>query len=555
MAVDPYTAWLGIPPDRLPPDHYDLLGVPPDEVDPLFLQRATEIRTEMVRKHCGDTHRDIAEKIVGQLQSALACLADPEGRQAYERERLGRLVMHWLESERPPSDFYRVLGQRRFTRFHALLREGLATVRTKLAEVEAEGRAERLAALRTLVKLAEKVTASADACWSYHRPILVRLRQQFASKHGDDPAQWDRKALYVWLQRSARIHPRQVKAVADAMSAPTGQAKELLIAALFVAAPSAAGKAEPAGKKPAAGYSSEEDLESWLLDEIKAVGTSDGASSAESDPAEGALEKTAEESQAEEEPSTGFRCPYPDCRAPLVAAYATIPNLPCPNCGRVRASDGGVMAQSGELQKGMQRKAGAGGTDLTAAWSWLFRMTALAIPVAVLAFVVLCKNANLWAGVVAGPMLTFLMISPFTLAITCETRSKRALDSELASRFALWTGIALAATVGLLVGVVFVILKLPVGASAGVGLPMIGVAIFLLVYIARFCGTLIETMRMGTAAGVRAILAYYVFTLSIVLGVTLLAGAIVFLPAYFWLSASRWRAYLKWLGFRLKIGR
>lgn len=560
MAVDPYTAWLGIPPDCLPPDYYDLLGVPADETDPALLRRATEIRAEMVRKHHSDENGELVEKIVGELQAAVACLTDPQGRESYQRERLARLSVQWVESERPPSDFYRMVGQRRFTRFHPHLLANLATMRDTLAEVDRVDQAERLTALRSILDTAQRATSSVDACWEYHGPIIVRLRRQFAGKHGKDLSKWDRKLLYAWLQRSARVHPRQVKAVADAMLSPAKQARQVLAAALFVDYPASDAQAETAVKKPvpaAAGASAEVDLESWLLDEITATGpsASSGSMASELDDPAGAKTDDGEDEAEEEDAAGGFRCPYPDCRQVLAAAYASIHNLPCPHCGRVRSREGKVMAQSGELQKGMERKAGKSSTDLAGAWSWLFRMTALSFPIVILLFIVLAKNVNPWVGAALGPVVTFLMISPFTLVITCETRTKRPLDSELASSFALWTGMSLTLAIGLSVGVVYVIRELPAGASAGVGLPMIGVILFLLFYVGRYCATLIETTRSDTLSGVRMLVAYYVFTLAIVLGVALLAAAILFVPAKLWLTATSWRRYLKWLGFNLSIRR
>ena len=137
MALDPYASWLGIPPDRQPPDHYDLLGVPADERDPQLLGHAAQLRAEMVRKHAEGEAREVAEKILGEIEAAAACLTESEQRQAYDQTRLAALAESWVCGEKLPGDVYRLLGHRRFTQFQRPLCQSIAAMRQRLESLAA----------------------------------------------------------------------------------------------------------------------------------------------------------------------------------------------------------------------------------------------------------------------------------------------------------------------------------------------------------------------------------------------------------------------------------
>ena len=48
---DPYHKWLGIPPGRRPPTHYQLLGIAPEEQDPEVIEEAAIRQTAHVRTY------------------------------------------------------------------------------------------------------------------------------------------------------------------------------------------------------------------------------------------------------------------------------------------------------------------------------------------------------------------------------------------------------------------------------------------------------------------------------------------------------------------------
>lgn len=47
---DPYHRWLGIPPKKRPPTHYDLLGLPLDEDDDEVIRAAAERQRSFLKR-------------------------------------------------------------------------------------------------------------------------------------------------------------------------------------------------------------------------------------------------------------------------------------------------------------------------------------------------------------------------------------------------------------------------------------------------------------------------------------------------------------------------
>lgn len=82
---DPYRAWLGIPTDRRPPTHYDLLGVTADEIDPDVIQNALVMRMGHLRKFQTGPNAEDCIRVMRELSTAAEVLSDAERRKEYQR--------------------------------------------------------------------------------------------------------------------------------------------------------------------------------------------------------------------------------------------------------------------------------------------------------------------------------------------------------------------------------------------------------------------------------------------------------------------------------------
>lgn len=81
---DPYLEWLGITPDRQPPNHYDLLGIELYESDQAAIQSAGDERMTHVRRHSTGRHSARTQPILNELAAAKLCLLDPDKKAAYD---------------------------------------------------------------------------------------------------------------------------------------------------------------------------------------------------------------------------------------------------------------------------------------------------------------------------------------------------------------------------------------------------------------------------------------------------------------------------------------
>ncbi len=84
MDFDPYETWLGIPADRRPPTHYDLLGLAPYESNPVAIDQAALRRMGKVRQHQIGPHSDQSQEILSELARARLILMDPDRRSDYD---------------------------------------------------------------------------------------------------------------------------------------------------------------------------------------------------------------------------------------------------------------------------------------------------------------------------------------------------------------------------------------------------------------------------------------------------------------------------------------
>ena len=83
---DPYRKWLGIPPEKRPPSHYDLLGVSLDEEDADVIAAAHQQRRTFVESQRGLGQDDAVAGILYQLDEAKVTLLDRELRRDYDRK-------------------------------------------------------------------------------------------------------------------------------------------------------------------------------------------------------------------------------------------------------------------------------------------------------------------------------------------------------------------------------------------------------------------------------------------------------------------------------------
>lgn len=82
---DPYHAWLGIPPDEQPPNHYRLLGVQPFEEDSEAIAAAADRRTGNLHVRQTGSHAELARRLLSEVADAKACLLSPTRKAAYDR--------------------------------------------------------------------------------------------------------------------------------------------------------------------------------------------------------------------------------------------------------------------------------------------------------------------------------------------------------------------------------------------------------------------------------------------------------------------------------------
>lgn len=83
---DAYHKWLGIPPGRRPPTHYQLLGINPTERDRDVIESAAVRQTAYVRHFQAGAYGKECARILGELAQARLVLIDPLKRAAYDAQ-------------------------------------------------------------------------------------------------------------------------------------------------------------------------------------------------------------------------------------------------------------------------------------------------------------------------------------------------------------------------------------------------------------------------------------------------------------------------------------
>lgn len=82
---DPYHAWLGIPPNEQPPNHYRLLGISLFESDADVIQSGLDQRMAHLKSLVNGTHGEESQRLLKEVSQAGVCLLRPEKKQVYDR--------------------------------------------------------------------------------------------------------------------------------------------------------------------------------------------------------------------------------------------------------------------------------------------------------------------------------------------------------------------------------------------------------------------------------------------------------------------------------------
>ncbi|NIP84728.1 MAG: hypothetical protein GTO03_03885 [Planctomycetales bacterium] len=81
---DPYFKWLGIPPDKQPPNHYQLLGVPIFTDDPDVISNAFDRHMAHLRTFQSGPQAAHSQKLLNEISAARGCLLNPTRKAEYD---------------------------------------------------------------------------------------------------------------------------------------------------------------------------------------------------------------------------------------------------------------------------------------------------------------------------------------------------------------------------------------------------------------------------------------------------------------------------------------
>ena len=73
-AFNPYHAWLGIPPEEQPPNHYRLLGVALFEVQAEVIDTAADRQMAHLRTFQCGKHSALSQRLLNEVSAARLCL-------------------------------------------------------------------------------------------------------------------------------------------------------------------------------------------------------------------------------------------------------------------------------------------------------------------------------------------------------------------------------------------------------------------------------------------------------------------------------------------------
>ncbi|HEY1065752.1 MAG TPA: hypothetical protein VGE52_06575, partial [Pirellulales bacterium] len=100
---DPYHLWLGIPPAEQPPHHYRLLGLTLFESNRAVIDDAASRQTLHVQGYRAGSHAQAAQRILGELAAARACLLNAATKAAYDDELRRSLEFPATDRPRQPA--------------------------------------------------------------------------------------------------------------------------------------------------------------------------------------------------------------------------------------------------------------------------------------------------------------------------------------------------------------------------------------------------------------------------------------------------------------------
>jgi len=83
---DPYHKWLGISPEKQPPNLYQLLGVDEFEADPDVIESAADQRMAHVRTFQSGKQGKLSQKLLNEISAARVTLLNPDKRAAYDEK-------------------------------------------------------------------------------------------------------------------------------------------------------------------------------------------------------------------------------------------------------------------------------------------------------------------------------------------------------------------------------------------------------------------------------------------------------------------------------------
>ncbi|HUT09198.1 MAG TPA: hypothetical protein VMY42_01770, partial [Thermoguttaceae bacterium] len=81
---DPYHRWLGIPPEKQPPNHYVLLAIEPFEKNPDVIATAADQRMVHLRTYQSGRHTAASQKLLNEVAGARVCLLNPTSKAQYD---------------------------------------------------------------------------------------------------------------------------------------------------------------------------------------------------------------------------------------------------------------------------------------------------------------------------------------------------------------------------------------------------------------------------------------------------------------------------------------
>src|ERR1700676_713642 len=91
MSHEIICAWLGLPADGWPPDHYRLLGLEPGEPDVSLIEQRVHQRLDSIRRY-QMMHPEQATEAMNRLAQAFVCLTEPCAKRCYDTNVLGLKV-------------------------------------------------------------------------------------------------------------------------------------------------------------------------------------------------------------------------------------------------------------------------------------------------------------------------------------------------------------------------------------------------------------------------------------------------------------------------------